>query len=170
MQQAGYSIRIFILIVWPVLAFPLLAAGERFSGFSSGDTVTIHSAEAWEDEEPDIIHFSGGFELKASDWYLSADLATLYGKLDDPETAVLTGTPAFILVNTESQGRIQTITGEAERIVYQRETNSLRMEGAATLSRDDNTMRGGEIEYDIGQDRIRAGGDQGVHLKIKPED
>ena len=170
MQQAGYSIRIFILIVWPVLAFPLLAAGERFSGFSSGDTVTIHSAEAWEDEEPDIIHFSGGFELKASDWYLSADLATLYGKLDDPETAVLTGSPAFILVNTESQGRIQTITGEAERIVYQRETNSLRMEGAATLSRDDNTMRGGEIEYDIEQDRIRAGGDQGVHLNFKPED
>jgi lipopolysaccharide transport protein LptA len=158
-----------ILIGWPALALPLLAADERLSGFSSGDTVNIRAAEAWESEEPNIIHFSGSFELKASDWYLSADLATLYGKLDDPETAMLTGSPAFILVNTESEGRIQTITGEADRIVYYRETNSLRMEGAASITRDDNTMHSGKIEYDIEQDRIRAGGDEGVHIKIKPE-
>jgi lipopolysaccharide transport protein LptA len=93
----------------------------------------------------------------------------LYGKLDNPETAILTGTPALILVNTESQGRIQTITGEADRIVYHRETNSLRMEGAASLTRDDNTMHSGKIEYDIEQDVISAGGDEGVRITIKPE-
>jgi len=169
MRDAGNSIRILILIGWSALAFPLLAADERLSGFSAGDTVNIRAAEAWESEEPNIIHFSGSFELKASDWYLSADLATLYGKLDDPETAILTGTPAFILVNTESQGRIQTITGEADRIVYHRETNSLRMEGAASLTREDNTMHSGKIEYDIEQDRISAGGNEGVDITIKPE-
>jgi lipopolysaccharide transport protein LptA len=169
MRRTGNSIRIFILIAWPAFAFPELAAAERLSGFSSGDTVTIRSAEAWEDEEAHIIHFGGNFELKASDWYLSADLATLYGKLDDPETVVLTGTPAFILVNTEYHGNIQTVSGEAERIVYFRETNTLRMEGAASLTRDENTMYGGEIEYDIGEDRIRAGGDEGVRIKVLPE-
>jgi lipopolysaccharide transport protein LptA len=170
MRQTGNSIRILILIAWPVLAVPALAADERVSGFSSGDTVTIRSAEAWEGEEPNIIHFSGNFELRASDWYLSADLATLYGKLDDPETAVLTGSPAFILVSTKSQGRIQEVLGEAERIVYHRETNSIRMEGAASLTRDGNTMSSGEIEYDIEQDRIHAGGNEGVYIKVKPED
>ena len=169
MRDAGNSIRILILIGWPALALPLLAADERLSGFSSGDTVNIRAAEAWESEEPNVIHFSGNFELKASDWYLSADLATLYGKLDDPETAMLTGTPAFILVNTVSEGRIQTITGQADRIVYHRETNSLRLEGAASITRDDSTMHSGKIEYDIEQDRIRAGGDEGVHIKVKPE-
>ena len=169
MRQAENINRILFLIIWPVLSSPLPAAGERLSGFSSGDTITIRSTEAWEDEEPDIIHFSGNFELKASDWYLSADLATLYGKLDDPETAVLTGSPAIILVNTQSRGEIQTISGEAERIVYNRDTNSLRMEGAASLTREDNTMQGGEIEYDIEEDRIRAGGSEGVHIKVRPE-
>jgi lipopolysaccharide transport protein LptA len=169
MRDAGNSIRIFILIGWPSLALPLLAADERLSGFSSGDTVNIRAAEAWESEEPNVIHFSGNFELKASDWYLSADLATLYGKLDDPETAMLTGSPAFVLVNTESEGRIQTITGQADRIVYHRETNSLRLEGAASITRDDSTMHSGKIEYDIEQDRIRAGGDEGVHIRVKPE-
>jgi lipopolysaccharide transport protein LptA len=170
MPRAGNSIAILILTAWPGLALPLFAAGERLSGFSSADTITIHSAQAREDEEPDIIHFSGNFELKASDWYLSADQATLYGKLDDPETAVLTGSPALILVKTESEGHSSHIVGEAERIVYQRDSNSLRLEGSASLSRDQNTMRGGEIEYDIERDRIKAGGIEGVHIRIEPED
>lgn len=170
MRQAGNSIRIFILIAWPVLGCSLLPASERISGFSSGDTVTISSAEAWEDDKPDTIHFSGGFELKANDWYVTADLATLYGKLDDPETAVLTGAPAAIMVNTESQGQIKTITGEAERITYQRKTNSLSMEGAASITRDDINMQSGKIEYDIEEDRISASGDKGVRIKFRQHD
>ena len=170
MRQAGNSIRIFVLIAWPVIGCSLLPASERISGFSSGDTVTISSAEAWEDEKPDIIHFSGGFELKANDWYVTADLATLYGKLDDPETAVLFGAPAAIMVNTESEGEIQTITGEAERITYHRDTNSLLMEGAASITRDDITMQGGNIEYDIEDDRISAGGEKGVRIKLRQHD
>ena len=138
--------------------------------FSSDDTVTITADRAWEAQEPNVIHFSGNFELHAPDWSMSGDTAVVYGKLDDPETAVLTGSPAVILVSTESRGRVRTVFGEAERIVYNRETNSLRMEGAASLTRDDNTMSSGEIEYDIEQDRIRAGGKEGVYIKAKPED
>ena len=148
----------------------LLAAEERITGFSSGDTLTIRSFDARMDEDPNIFHFGGGFELRAKDWHLSSDHATLYGKLDDPETAILTGSPATILVNTEFEGRSSKVMGEAERIVYRRATNSLLMEGRASLTRDKNTMRGGEIEYDIGQDRISAGGDEGVHIRIRPED
>lgn len=160
---------VFCPIVLAGTSLSLFAAENRVTGFSAGDTLTIRSAAARMDELPDIVHFDGGFELAAQDWSLSSDQATLYGKLDDPETAVLTGSPAIILVSTQSRGRVRTVFGEADRIVYHRETNSLRMEGAASLTRDDNTMSGGEIEYDIEQDRIHAGGKEGVYIKAKPE-
>lgn len=170
MHRTGNRIRILVLIAWPGLALPLMAVAERLTGFSSSDTVTIHSAEAWEDEKPDVIHFSGHFELKSSDWHLLADQASLYGKLDNPETAVLTGSPATIRMIADSKGRTSNILGQADRIVYERDTKSLRMEGNASITRDQNTMRGGEIEYQFEQDRIRAGGLDGVHIMIEPED
>ena len=144
------------------------AAEERITGFSSDDTLTIRSRGARMDEEPDVVHFEGGFELRARDWYLSSDHATLYGKLDDPETVVITGSPAQIMVNMVSHGQTTTIHGEAERIVYQRNSNSIRMEGNASISRDEHTMSGGEIEYDIEKDHLRAGGDGGVYIEVKP--
>jgi len=120
------------------------------------------------DEQDDIIHFEGGFELQAKDWYLSSDQATLYGKLDDPETVEITGSPALILVNSQIQGRYSVVNGAASRIVYQRDSNSIRLEGNATLSRDGHTMAGGEIEYDIKEDLLSAGGDGGVHIRVNP--
>jgi lipopolysaccharide transport protein LptA len=147
----------------------LFAADERLPGFSSNDTLTIRSSEARMDEQPDIIHFAGGFELQAKDWYLSSEQATLYGKLDDPETVIITGTPAMILVNSKIRGRNSILNGEANRIVYQRNSNSIRMEGDASLSRDGHTMNGGEIEYNIGNDLLSAGGIGGVHIRVNPE-
>jgi lipopolysaccharide transport protein LptA len=73
------------------------------------------------------------------------------------------------MVNTVSHGQTTTINGEAERIVYQRDSNSIRMEGNASISRDRYTMSGGEIEYDIEKDHFRAGGDGGVHIEVKPD-
>ena len=170
MSGTSYSLLAFVVIAIYSVARPLAAAEERISGFSSGDTLTIRSTEAWMDEQPDIVHFGGGFELRASDWSLSSEQATLYGKLDDPETIVMTGSPALILVNTVTRGKPSVINGEAMQIVYQRSSNSISMEGDASLSRDDHTMNGGEIEYDIEKDHLRAGGPGGIHIRIDPDD
>lgn len=168
MHRTLYRLLLIIPIALLSVAGSLFAAGERLPGFSSGDTLTIRSSEARMDELPDIIHFAGGFELQAKDWYLSSEQATLYGKLDDPETVEITGTPAQILVNARIQGRYSIVNGEALRIVYERSTNSIRMEGNASLSRDGHTINGGDIEYDIGNDLLSAGGDGGVHIKVMP--
>ncbi len=72
-------------------------------------------------------------------------------------------------VNTVSQGQTSTISGQAERIVYQRNSNSIRMEGNASISRDTHSMNGGEIEYDIDSDHLSAGGTGGVHITILPD-
>jgi lipopolysaccharide transport protein LptA len=168
MHRTFYRLLLIIPSALLSVAGSLLAADERLPDFSSDDTLTIRSSEARMDEQLDIIHFAGGFELQANDWYLSSEHATLYGKLDDPETIDITGTPAQILVNARIQGQYSIVNGEAMRIIYQRSTNSIRMEGNASLSRDGHTMNGGEIEYDIGNDLLSAGGDGGVHIKVMP--
>jgi lipopolysaccharide transport protein LptA len=170
-SRRGQHLALIPVLVWTLLWASLaLSSGERLSGFSAGDTVSIQAENAWEDEAPNTIHFSGQFELKARDWYLSADQATLYGNLDDPETAILTGSPANIQLKTVSDGEMETVMGKAARIVYQRSTNSIRLEGEASLSIAGQTMQSEEIEYDIARDRIQAGGDQGVHIRVTPDD
>ena len=91
----------------------------------------------------------------------------------EAEEAVLGGllidSDAIIRVSTGVQDEASTINGQALKIAYQRNTKSIRMEGDASLSRGGHTMRGGEIEYDIEKDLLRAGGDGGVHITVDPQ-
>src|SRR5210317_1079937 len=155
---------VFCPIVLAGTSLSLFAAENRVTGFSAGDTLTIRSAAARMDELPDIVHFDGGFELAAQDWSLSSDQATLYGKLDDPETVILSGSPAIIRVVTMSGGEAATIHGEANQIIYQRSNNSIRLQGNATIARNEHSMSGGQIEYDIERDHLSAGGEGGVQI------
>lgn len=145
---------------------------------SSDDTVTITAQRAWEDDEGDITHFTGSFELHAPDWYVSADSAVVYGKLDDPDKLVIEGRPAkiFILRDTKkSAGNSDpesepNIEGVAFTIEYYRNTNTLKMRGAAILTREDNTLSSEIIEYDIDEDSYSAGGEGGINIQFSPED
>jgi len=168
MHRTLYCSSLTLPIALLYCAGSLFAADERLPGFSSNDTLTIRSSEARMDEQADIIHFAGGFELQAKDWSLSSEQATLYGKLDDPETVIITGAPARIMVNSQIRGTYSMVTGKANRIVYQRDSNTIRMEGNASVSRDDQTLNGGEIEYEIGKDLLSAGGIGGVHIQVEP--
>ena len=169
MFRTLYRIIVFCPILLAGMGHSLFAAENRLTGFTSGDTLTIRSAEARMDELPDVVHFDGGFELRASDWSLSSSNATLYGKLDDPETVILSGSPAMIRVQAVSGGEPATISGEADQIVYQRSSNTIRLEGNAFIARNEHSMKGGQIEYDIGLDHLSAGGDGGVRIEVLPE-
>ena len=73
--------------------------------FSSDDTVTVTAKRAWEGDEANVIHFSGNFELRGPDWFLSGDSAVVYGKLDNPDRVVIEGKPAkvaFLRINEDS--------------------------------------------------------------------
>lgn len=164
-----YRVLFIIACTLQGAASPLFAVDERVSGFTTDDTLTIRSNEAQMDEESDMIHFEGDFELRANDWYLSSEQATLYGKLDDPETVMVTGSPAVIGITAVFRGRASMLNGKAERIVYERNSNTIRMEGNASLTRDGHTLDGGEIEYDIDKDSLSAGGRGGIHIQVKPD-
>ncbi len=141
---------------------------------SSDDTVTITAERAWEDSEGDITHFSGHFELRAPDWYVSADTAVVYGKLDDPDKLVVEGRPAKIFILRDAQENASdagpNIEGVAATIEYHRTSNILEMRGAAILTREDNTLSSEIIEYDIDEDSYSAGGEGGINIQFSPED
>lgn len=169
MRGKLFSVLVIMGIALPGLGGPLFAAQARVTGFTSEDTLTIHSNEARMDEKADVIHFAGDFELRANDWYLSSEHASLYGKLDNPETVIISGSPAVIGVLAVLKDRSSMVNGSARRIVYDRNTNTIRMEGNATLSRDGHTLDGGEIEYNINSDKLSAGGLGGIHINVKSE-
>jgi len=72
-------------------------------------------------------------------------------------------------VVTMSGGEAATIHGEAYQIIYQRSNNSIRLQGNATIARNEHSMSGGQIEYDIERDHLSAGGEGGVQIEVIPD-
>lgn len=157
----------------------MLAIQPGFAGpldFSSGDTVTIIAERAWEADAADVVHFSGGFELRAPDWYLVGDSAVVYGKLDDPERVVVEGNPArvsFLRTATDNAAGAdaeERVDGAAPIVEYFRSTDRLKMRGGASLTRKESTLTSEVIEYDVEADRYSAGGAGGVNVQLNTDD
>ena len=143
--------------------------------FSSDDTVTVTAEKAWEDDEPNVIHFSGKFELRGLDWLLSGDSAVVYGKLDNPDRVVVEGKPAKVaFLRNEEDSDISTtedrVDGTALFVEYFRASDKLKMRGTATLVRKDSTLASEVIEYDVEKDRYSAGGEGGIHVQLSTDD
>jgi lipopolysaccharide transport protein LptA len=150
--------------------------------FSSDDVVTVTAKKAWEGEEADVIHFSGQFELRAPDWSLEGESATVYGKLDNPTKVIVKGNPARISFlrageTANSKGTPQEqgdaeerVDGAADIVEYFRATDKLKMRGSASLTRKDSTMASELIEYDVDTDRYSASGEGGINIQLNPDD
>ena len=167
-----------VALVSVVLCQAALANAELLD-FSSDDSVIVKADTAWEDATADIVHFSGRFTLRAPDWYVSADSAVVYGKLDDPEKVQLKGNPArifFLRAESDTDNTIQSAgqaggrtEGTASDIEYLRSTNIVKLSGSATLKRDDDVLVSEKIEYDVDADRYTASGTGGVNIQIKAD-
>lgn len=144
--------------------------------FSSDDTVTITAERAWEADEPEVIHFSGDFELHAPDWSMSGDTAVVYGKLDDPDRVIVEGNPATVSFLRESEDGAsdgesgERVDGEASIVEYFRATDKLIMRGSSRLVREDSNLTSEIIEYDVETDRYSAGGEGGINIEYTPDD
>ncbi len=147
-----------------------LCAGDNRWRVSDNEMISIEATEAWEDTEPDIVHFAGNFRLEAGSWSLKAEKATVYGKLDRPDSVILSGAPAVIELQVENDSQTQIVLGEAPHIEYLRAQHSIRMSGGSMLSRSGNVMTSSEIVYDIETDRFSAGGPEGVQIRVETED
>ena len=136
----------------------------------SDDSVIIVSAdESWEDAERDIIHFRGNFEIRTPHWTVMADLATVYGKLEDPQRIVADGSPVQFIYRRAETGKPSITEGEGQHLEYERERELLRLSGNAKLATGGRVMQSSEIQYDLEQQRLEAGGSEGVRITFDPD-
>ena len=146
-----------------------IAAAERIKP-GPEDTINITADQAWEDTEPDTVHFRGHFEMRSNQWQVTAEQATLRGALDAPDHVTLVGSPAEISLSRTVNEQPEPIAAQALQIAYSRETNSLILSGGASLSQGDNTLSSEIIEYDISNDRFRSRGENGAQMKVRVKD
>lgn len=167
------SIAISAVLILLTLLSGAQAAWAGPLDFSSDDTVTITADRAWEAEEPNVIHFSGNFELHAPDWSTSGDTAVVYGKLDDPDRVIVEGKPATVSFLRESEDDTDSeerVDGEASLLEYFRSTDKLIMRGSSRLVREDSNLTSEIIEYNVETDRYSAGGEGRVNIEYTPDD
>jgi len=149
---------------------PVSASSEEKFKLSSEDMVTIRADQAWEDVEPDTMHFAGNFQMHIREWKFNADSASLFGRIDNPDRLELKGSPARINI-THTQGkRTEEVQGEALEIVYDRSSDTITLGGGARLVQGENIMQSNAISYDLGTDRIHATGEGGVQINLNTED
>lgn len=133
------------------------------------DMISINADEASEDEQPGILHFNGQFVMRSSDWHLTSEQATVYGRPDKPDRVLLEGSPARFLVNRADHTDRDQVEGTALVVEYLREVNLLMLSGGATLMLGDEIIRSANITYDINTKRYQAGGTDGVLIKVPPD-
>jgi len=145
-----------------------LSAQQAFR-ITSEDMVAIHADQAWEDIKPDIAHFAGHFDMRVRELQLTADGATRYGPLDNPDRVELTGSPARLSLTHSLNDRPETIEAEALKIVFERAAGSMDLIGSARLAQGDNVLLSDGIEYDIKSDRFHTKGRSGVRITVQPK-
>ncbi|MFQ5634004.1 MAG: LptA/OstA family protein [Gammaproteobacteria bacterium] len=162
-RLAATSISVFALAA-------TFAAVPDVLQLSNDTTIVVSADEAWEEEQDGILHFRGNFEIRTPRWIISADRASVHGKLDDPQYVVAEGSPVkffFRHANDEAGGATRA---EGRHLEYDKARNLLRLSGNATISGDRRMMRSSEIQYDLEREELTSGGPEGVHVTVEPDD
>lgn len=105
--------------------------------------------------------------MQSHDWNLTSEVATVYGSPDKPDRVILEGSPARFMVEGSDIVTGQ-INAAALVVEYSRDANVLVLSGDATLMLGDELIRSNHIEYDIGANRYKAGGADGVLIEVPP--
>lgn len=155
------------------LVIVTLVAGDNEAsetlGLSDDSTIIVSADESWEEADNQIIHFRGNFEIRTPGWSIMADQATLFGQLDDPKSIVADGSPVRFFFRSTDPENPSTTTGEGDHLEYQRDAATLTLSGNAMLTSGERVMRSSEIHYDLEQQKLKAGGPEGVHITVVPD-
>jgi lipopolysaccharide export system protein LptA len=136
---------------------------------SDNDTIVVAADESWEDLYQDIIHFRGNVEIQTTAWAVKADRVIIYGKLEDVERIVADGSPLYFMVSRSAAGEDDPVVGEGQQLEYRKSSGKLSLSGNAILSGEGQTIRSSEIHYDLEQQKVEAGGPEGVHITVDNE-
>jgi lipopolysaccharide transport protein LptA len=152
-----------VLLIFAMLPLPCLSSPLGEDAF---DTISISADEAREDEESAILYFNGHFVMLSSEWRLTSEQATVYGRLDTPEKVSLQGTPARFSISKSDDHLWGPVEASAPIVEYLRSANTLSLSGGAILKLGDEVIRSKTIEFDITTDQYRASGTGGVLIEV----
>ena len=154
------------LLALSLFLLPTVSASSQADSSAGTDkeTIVIRADRAWEEADgSEVLHFAGNFELISPEWELRSDEADLFGPLDDPTRIVARGAPAYLTILDEER----TIDGEGLIIEYKRDEDVLILRQDAKLAGEDISMSSSEIVFDLGAERLRSSGDDGVEMVLE---
>ncbi|MGD9021505.1 MAG: LptA/OstA family protein [Lysobacterales bacterium] len=141
-------------------AAPVAAGGFEF--------LNVSADHASEDPDRDALLLRGNLRLQTHEWLIRAELAIVHGPTNRPSNVRLEGSPVNLRsVDTEGDDDLEA---SAPVMEYDRSNNSLLFSGGAFLRQGRQVLRGDIIEYDIGTDRFRARGADGITIEALPDD
>lgn len=142
-----------------------LACADDRLRLADRDTVVIHATEAWEGSLDNVFHIRGDIEIRAPDWAILADAATLEGSLDNPYRIVVEGSPARIRIQLKND---EAIEGSSSRIEYDRAHDTLDLAGDAQLLQGGQSISSSAIEYLLDRRTYRTSGGKRVRTTLDP--
>lgn len=129
--------------------------------------IVVRADSASNDPETNVTTFRGHFELQGTDWPTQADIATVYGPLEDPQRVVVTGNPARIWVRRKGIDR--DVAAQADEIEYTRGLDVMRLNGHARIVESGrHLLEGDHFEYDLNTNQVKQGGP--VRISILPKE
>jgi lipopolysaccharide transport protein LptA len=144
------------LVVFAVLLLSQLAHGADVKPLSKlEDTVIARAQEAWESDNGDTMFIRGDLQLHGTHWHIYADTARVEGKLGDPARVVVDGSPARIVVSREAAS--QPLEGWSRHLEFNPRTKLMRLDGAATVVRGQDSITSESIRYSLERNTFEAG-------------
>ncbi len=149
-----------------LLAVPLLAsAADSKLSLPKDRPIIVRADSVSSDPERDLTIFSGNFEVEGTDWPIKADLAQVFGPIENPTRVVVSGKPARIWLRYKGVDR--EIAAEANEIEFQRKPDIVKLRGGAKLVRSGRmTLEGDHFEYDVTAGKIIKSGP--VRITVLP--
>ncbi len=131
---------------------------------SNGEApIVIRADRAWEGEDDGVLHMAGNFEMRSTDWRVTAETAEIQGPVENPELLILNGSPARISFDNEGSA----ITGRGGRINYRYREEVLELYEDAVLEGEDISLSSSVIVYDLAEERLRSSGTDGVEVVVR---
>ena len=151
-----------------LLAAPLVAAAAEKDikiSLPKDRPIVVRADSVSSDPERDLTIFRGNFEVEGTDWPIQADLAQIFGPIENPTRVVISGKPARMWLRYKGVDR--DIAAEAAEIELQRKPDIVKLRGGAKLVRSGRmTLEGDHFEYDISAGKIIKSGP--VRITVLP--
>jgi len=119
-------------------------------------SIIIDSATGVYDNKSGTTTYEGQVVMQRGSMKIMADKLVIYGRLKEATKIVATGTPARFQMTQKADA--SPVTAEANILEYQVENEMLMLKDNATLDQDGSNLSASQIEYDVKNALVKAGG------------